>query len=82
MTTEPKSDRFEHVKNITVGQARVIWAPVQHGYSHYEAFHLPGGRTTQVWDIAYAVCCAMNALMPPADKPLKHWTDRVLDEFL
>lgn len=58
---EPKSDPFHHVKNIVVGQARVIYA--QCAYTHGWAWMLPGCRSTIDWNTAHDYAHRMNAIM-------------------
>ncbi len=60
---EPTAPRFEHPENITVGLARVIYAPFNRGWSETSGFHLPGGKFTTSRDIAHTVAVRMNAAM-------------------
>lgn len=61
MTTEPKSPRFEDHRNLSVGRARVIWAPA---WAYLpEGWVLPGGRRTENFAEAHGVAVAMDRLM-------------------
>lgn len=63
---EQKAPPFDHPRNITVGKARVIYAPGIMGYIkpiHPEGWVLPGGRRTQDEHEARAVCFRMSVLM-------------------
>ena len=63
MTTDPKSLPFTHPENITVGEARVIYGPVDYGWATGHGWHLPGGVTTKNREQAYACAVAMNRAM-------------------
>lgn len=62
MTDNDKSPRFDDPKNITVGRARVIWAPAIM-WREIEGWVLPGGRRTQDKIEAYRAAEAMDQMM-------------------
>ena len=66
MSDFDKAPRFDHPNDMTVGKARVIYAPAVMGYSkpiHPEAWVLPGGRRTQDKIEAYRAAQWLNELM-------------------
>ena len=68
MTTDLKAEPFNAPENITVGLARVIFAPVVAGMS---AYHLPGCKVTFDRYEAHAYAVRMNELMWPGDLALE-----------
>ncbi len=62
MSDFDKAPRFDDWRNITVGKARVIWAPAIM-WRTIEGWVLPGGRRTQQLADAQAVAAAMDKLM-------------------
>lgn len=62
MTTDTQpSPPFTHEKNITVGQARVIYGP--YGFGGQQVWHLPGGAVTVDQYEAHAYAVRMDALL-------------------
>ena len=61
MTDQQPSPRFNDHRNLTVGRARVIWAPAW-AYMP-EGWCLPGGHRTQSFAEAHGIAVAMDALM-------------------
>lgn len=55
------SPRFNDHRNLTVGRARVIWAPAWAYLA--EGWVLPGGRRTENFAEAHAVAIRMDQLM-------------------
>lgn len=62
MSDSDKAPRFDDWRNITIGRARVIWAPALM-WREIEGWVLPGGRRTQQLADAQAVAAAMDKLM-------------------
>ena len=62
MNDTEKAPPFNDPKNITVGRARVIWAPAIM-WRTIEGWVLPGGRRTQNFAEAHGVACVMDKLM-------------------
>ncbi len=62
MSDSDKAPRFDDWRNITIGRARVIWAPAIM-WREIEGWVLPGGRRTQQLADAQAVAAAMDKLM-------------------
>ena len=66
MSDFDKSSPFTDQKNITVGRARVIYAPaLQAGFkvTHSEGWVLPSGRRTDNFAEAHASAVVMDRLM-------------------
>lgn len=61
MTTDLKTEPFTSPENITVGAARVIWAPYRDG--GISCWHLPGGAFTRDRTEAHAWAVRMDRLM-------------------
>lgn len=61
MTDQQPSPRFNDHRNLTVGRARVIWAPAWAFLP--EGWVLPGGRRTEIFAEAHGVAVEMDRLM-------------------
>jgi len=61
MTKDLKAEPFNYPENITVGQARVIWAPYREG--GICVWHLPGGSFTRDRTEAHGWSVRMDRLM-------------------
>lgn len=62
MSDSDKAPRFDDWRNITIGRARVIWAPAIM-WREIEGWVLPGGRRTIDKIEAYRAAEWLNELM-------------------